>query len=576
MLIAGGGYFGYQRLTKDKTEVRYVTTSVERGTLIVSVSGSGQVAVSNQSDVKPKAAGEIVYIGAKKGQAVKAGALFAQIDTIYAEKAVRDAETSLETAELELEELLSPPDELTLMQAENSLTQAKESKQKAEDNIKEAYEDGFNNVANVFLDLPAIMAGLYDIIFSYSFSAVQQNIDYYADSVKAFDGKVLRYRADAYDGYQIARKMYEENFQGYKSTSRFSERNVIESLISQTYETAKNIAEAVKSINNLIQFYQDKLTERILKPQALSTTHLSNLNTYTGKTGGYLLNLLSIQRSIQDNKEAVVDAERTIKEKELSLAKLKAGAGELEIRAKKIAVQQKKDALTTAKLELADCYIYIPFDGIIAEAEVNKGDVVSTGAVLASIISPQKMAEISLNEIDIAKVKTGQKATITFDALEDLSITGEVAEVDILAATTQGVVNYGVKIAFDTQDERVKPGMSLSASIITDIRQNALLVPNSAVKQQDEISYVQMAEGTTSDAISASNLWNQPVQPGLSSDTMTEIIDGLQEGDLIVTQTIDVNPSQSQSQQSGGFVLPGMGASAGTRQNREMRIMLPR
>ena len=93
----------------------------------------------------------------------------------------------------------------------------------------------------------------------------------------------------------------------------------------------------------------------------------------------------------------------------------------------------------------------------------------------------------------MAKVKVGQKVTLTFDAIEDLSITGEVAEIDTLGTVSQGVVNYAVKIVFDTQDERVKSGMSVSAAIITDVKQDVLLVPNAAVKSNDE-QYVEVLE----------------------------------------------------------------------------------
>ena len=101
------------------------------------------------------------------------------------------------------------------------------------------------------------------------------------------------------------------------------------------------------------------------------------------------------------------------------------------------------------------------------------------------LITKQKIAEISLNEVDAAKVKVGQKVTLTFDAIDGLSITGEVSEIDALGTVSQGVVTYGVKIAFDTQDERVKSGMSVSAAIITDVKQNVLLVPNAAVKSNE-------------------------------------------------------------------------------------------
>ena len=544
VLIAVGGYFGYQKLIGENDTVEYVMAAVEKGTIIVSVSGSGQVSAFDQIDIKPKISSEVVAIYITNGEEVKKGKLIMKLDDTDFQKAVRDAKISLETAKLELEELVSPPDELTLLQAENSLIQTKESEQKAQDNIKKTYEDSFNNVADAFLNLPTIMAGLYDVLFSYNFSVTQQNIDYYSDAVKIYDEKALQYKTDAYNKYQAVRTAYEKNFQNYKSTSRFSDTEIIESLINQTYETTKNIAEAIKSANNLIQLYQDKLTERNFKPQTLSNTHLSSLNSYTGKTNSYLSTLLSSQRTIQDNKEAIIDAKRTIEEKELSLAKLKAGADELDIRAKKIVIQQKEDALLTAEQNLAYCYITAPFDGIIANTEVKKGGSVSSGTELGTLITKQEIAEISLNEVDVAKVKVGQKVTLTFDALSEVTISGKVLEVDVTGEASQGVVSYGVKIGFDTEDEKVKPGMSVAVEIITDVRQDVLLVANSAVRQQGESSYVEVMVNNTPQ--------RQVVQVGLSSDTMTEIVSGLEEGDIVIVSTISQNKTQTTQAQSSG------------------------
>ncbi len=130
IIIVIGGYFGYKNLTEDGETVRYVTAATEKGTLIVSISGSGQVSVSDQVDIKPKVSGDVVYVGVKNGQEVKTGTFLVQIDTSDAEKEVRDAKTALETAQLELDELLEPPDELDLLMAENNLAQAKELTQK--------------------------------------------------------------------------------------------------------------------------------------------------------------------------------------------------------------------------------------------------------------------------------------------------------------------------------------------------------------------------------------------------------------------------------------------------------------
>jgi len=596
-LIIGGGYFGYKRFFGSKSATQYVMGTVEKGTLIVSVSGSGQVSVLDQVDIKPKVSGEVISANLKNGKEVKAGDVLVQIDSSDAQKTIRDAETNLETAKLSLEKLKQPADDLTILQSENSLQSARdnlaklklsqqtdyqtaqESKQKAQDDLAKAYEDGFNNVANAFLELPDIMAGLHDILFAYSFGVSQYNIDYYADAAKGYDEKMPQYRNDVYNKYQIARDSYDQNFQDYKTASRFSDTSVIEALIGETYETTKNIAETIKSANNLIQDYQDRLREHNLKPQTLSSTHLSSLGTYTGITNSHLLNLLSIKSTIQTDKETIANAERDlkemdqnnplnlaaaealVKEKEASLAELKAGPDPLDIRSQELAIKQKENALLDAKEKLADYSVRVPFDGILANvANVKKGDSVSTGTAVATLITKQKLAEISLNEVDVAKVKVGQKATLTFDAVEGLSISGEVVEVDILGTASQGVVNYKVKIGFDTQDERIKPGMSLSAAIITEVKQDVLLAPNSAVKSQGDIRYVEM--------VADNNMTRrQTVEVGLSNDTMSEITSGLKEGEKIVVRTSSAGTSNTSSRQQG----PGVGGGVGGEIFRMLR-----
>ncbi len=187
---------------------------------------------------------------------------------------------------------------------------------------------------------------------------------------------------------------------------------------------------------------------------------------------------------------------------------------------------------------------------------------------MATVLTNQKIAAVTLNEVDAAKIKIGDPATLTFDALPDLTIAGKVAEIDPVGTVTSGVVNYGVKIAFATQDDRIKPSMSVSAAIVSNVSQNTLVVPNSAIKTQGTATYVLVASGpmassTTSTITGAVTLTNAPVatvvQTGLSNDTETEIISGINEGDKVVTQTISSGTTKSTTAQSGLSLLGGGG-----------------
>ena len=568
VVLVIGGYFIFKSLASTPAAPHYVIATVEKGTLITSVSGTGQISVTNQVDVKAKASGDLYNIPIVAGQEVKTGAILAQINAKDALKSVRDAKANLDSAKLSLEKLNKPVDSLSILQAENTLAQAREAKQNAIDDLQKAYDDGFNTVSNVFLQLPNIVTGLEGVLFGSELGGSSQwNIDYYANAVPFDEAKIFEYKELTLKSVQAARAEFDKNFSDYKTANRFSDISVIESLLDETYNTSKIFAEAIKNTNNYIQFYEDALARHNQKPAAAANTQLTTLNTYTGQVNTHLLNLLSILNTIASDKTSIVNSERTIAEKTQSLAELKAGIDPLDLKAQELTVQQRQNAIWDASEKLADYTVRAPFDGVIAVVGAKKGDSISSGTLIATLITKQKTAEISLNEVDVSKIKIGQKATLTFDAIDGLSITGEVAEIDTLGTVTQGVVTYNVKIISDTQDERVKLGMSVSAAIITDSKQDILLLPNSAIKSFGTTSYVEMPDevipasdlGNKSGIILKNPLRQQPIEIGLANDSQTEVTTGLKEGDQIITQTINSNTSSSTTQSNSALRIPGIG-----------------
>lgn len=571
--IFGAGYEIYQKIRGAAPTTRTVLAKVQKGTIVSYVTGTGQVSVSTQLDLKPKVSADVVYVGVQDGQSVGAGTLVVQLDSSDAEKGVRDARANLDSANLSLQKLLQPPDQLSILQAENALMQAKETKQNARTDLGKAYDNGFNTVASAFLDLSPTMTGLQDILSGTILSASQSNLAYYTDSVKNYDAKAIDYKNQASDSYTKARHEYDTNFQDYKSLTRFSDNDAIDGLIGETYDTARSVAESLKTLNTLIQFYEDKLIEHSIKPHTLADTHLSQLNTLTGKINSQILNLLSIKNQIDADRRAITNADRTIAEKIASFEKLKAGADTLDIQSQQLAIRQRENALLDAKDKLADYFIRVPFDSVAAKVNVKKGDSASTATVIATIITKQQVAEISMNEVDVAKVKTEEKATLTLDAIPNLSITGQVAEIDTIGTMSQGVVSYMVKIGFDTQDDRIKPGMTVSASIITDTKTDALYVPNSAVKSQNGTNYAEVpdnadvpASGTMSArlVILSKPAARQVIEVGIANDEVTEITSGLKEGDVVVGRTI-TTAATTQTSQSSSLRIPGLPGGGGVR-----------
>jgi HlyD family secretion protein len=563
LILAGAGYYFFKPDTAGQTQTVYTYGAVETGAIMQTVSGTGQVSPARETALKSKTAGEVLEVAVVAGQSVKAQDVIARIDDDDAQDAVYDARVALESAQIALDELYEPADDLTLTQAKNSLVQAKESLANDQDDLAQSYKQGFTSAATAFSGLSSIISGLQDIVAGASSYVTQSSptyLDYYANAIKDYDSQASLLAAQSAAAWRQMKDQYDRNFTDYKKTSRESSNEEIENLINQTYETAKLAQEALKNTATLIQRYKDVMENQNLTAQTFSETHLSALSSYTTQNNSNLSNLLSAKQAIGNAESAVVNAERTLDEKTKSLDKLTQAPDESDIKSKTLAVEQKQRALDAAREALADCTIVAPFDGVVAAIDIKAGDEIASGASVATIITANQVASITLNEVDIAKVEAGQKATLSFSAIDGLTITGKVAQVGVMGSVSQGVVSYEVVIALDEANPQVKSGMSVSAAVITQIKQDVLLVPSTAVKTANDGSTYVLMEPSGGSADAAPR--EQTVSIGLSDDQNTEIISGISAADRVAVSSSKQSAAASSSPaQTGGsmFNIGGMG-----------------
>lgn len=495
IIVILAGYYGYRWVFNTDGAPRYVLATVERGTIVASVSGTGQVSASSQISLQARASGNIVYITKVTGETVPAGTLIAQIDT-------RDALLTLENARIVYEKLIKPADKVSVIQAENSLTDARDAEVKA-------YNDGFNDVASAFVDFPTILTGLDDLLNSYQNGKGLLN----DSSIRSYGDTARVYRDTAASSYYLAKNQYDANLIVYKSLTRDSATSSITALIDQTYKTARSLAKAVKDAKSAVDYLKNSQSDN----SSTLITSQADLAGWGDKINSDLQTLLLVKNSVDSSA-------RQIRDRAESLAKLKAGADALDVRAGELALRQKQYAYQ-------DYFIRAPFAGVVAKLDVEKNEMVSVGPI-GTFITKQKVADISLNEVDVTRVRIGQPVTLTFDAITGLTLTGKVLEADLVGTVSQGVVTYNVKVGFDADDERVRSGMSVNAAIITDTKQNVLTVPNGAVKTKGVDNYVEILDG------GAVTPRRKTVVVGISNDTDTEIISGLEAGETVVTRTI--------------------------------------
>jgi multidrug efflux pump subunit AcrA (membrane-fusion protein) len=228
-------------------------------------------------------------------------------------------------------------------------------------------------------------------------------------------------------------------------------------------------------------------------------------------------------------------------------------ASEAKYKTQQNVVNQSQIALSAAwsEYQQKSPTIYAPISGKVAGLSLQEGSVIvastntSNAAQSATKIATVKTkamptVTINLTEIDVPKISIGDKATITFDALPDKTFTGKVVSIDTAGSVSSNVTTYPTVIILDTASDQMLPNMAASASIIVKRKNNALLVPVSAVKTLNGESTVQVMD-------KKGNVISKTVEVGLSSDTQTEIISGISEGETVVTSTVQTGASATRS-----------------------------
>ncbi|MDE3088107.1 MAG: efflux RND transporter periplasmic adaptor subunit [Chloroflexota bacterium] len=211
-------------------------------------------------------------------------------------------------------------------------------------------------------------------------------------------------------------------------------------------------------------------------------------------------------------------------------------------------VTQAQISLTQAQNNLAKANLVSPINGTVSAVNFNVGDTPSGTAVVVADLS-QIQVKVTVAEIDISKIKIGQPAQMTMDALPGKTYTATVASIGSVGAVTQGVVNYPIIVKLTDPDGDVLPGMTANLAIEVDRRTNVLLAPLRAIKTQgnQKVATV-LVKGLQI---------TQPVTTGLSNDTQVEVTSGLLEGDeLVISGTTTTQRGGGGGAILGGFTRP--------------------
>ena len=151
------------------------------------------------------------------------------------------------------------------------------------------------------------------------------------------------------------------------------------------------------------------------------------------------------------------------------------------------AVQVRQASLSKVRVDLEKTTIFSPMDGIVISRSVDAGQTVAASLNAPTLFTiaqdlKQMRIEAQISEADVGGVAEGQAVSFTVDAYPARTFAGRVSQVRFEPVTNQGVVNYIAIVDVDNADLKLRPGMTANASVTTAKRENALRLPNAALR----------------------------------------------------------------------------------------------
>jgi len=196
-------------------------------------------------------------------------------------------------------------------------------------------------------------------------------------------------------------------------------------------------------------------------------------------------------------------------------------------------------SLESAELNLEKAEIVAPFDGVVGDITIYEGQEVSAATMAAPAITLVDTSGIemrgSIDEIDISIVELNQETNILLDALPGEELKGRVAFISPIGTSLVGVVFYETRITLDSPDDRLRDGMTATAEVIIERREDVLLIPNRALRGTWEDPWVLV--------LVEEQQKEMEITLGLTDGINVEILSGLEEGEAVVLPAAGEQPS---------------------------------
>ncbi len=576
--IALAGYLGLRFFGSEETAaVQAATMPVKKGAIEVTVSGTGSIKPTRSAKVTPKVSGTITGINFKNGQQVKKGDLLFELNNDSLRSDLARSELDFRQVELDYRSSIDDSREQNVTAPISGQVTAIEA-EKGQDVQKGSVIIVITDTSKLIYKVPVNSAQLNNIKRG-------QKVDVTIPALM----------------WTIEGRVREVDYGGTAGT------------------------DGAKLYDITIEVNNPGTLAPGLEAQAL-------IYTNSGQESGYQMGALewaetvSVRAGVSGTVQELYVDEKVYVKKGQKLSYISSESTDKQVTSQQIRLEQARLSLEVLRTKLADCKVYAPLDGVVdlGLAQLDSegtgsssnssssgtigqdywqvGDEVSMGQLLATVTGAGMTVTVPVDEVDIGKVKAGQEATITADALPDETFHGTVAEIATKGTEQNGVASFDVTVTID-QPKGLKENMTANVEILVAAKEQVLLLPIEAVQERQGRKFVIMATaknaggsaGNTSrpDAGDAAGTGRsedastgrsagaetgaagnagrvtggsqqgnmRPVDTGLYNETMIEITSGLQEGDVVIIPNVARSTDAAGGRSMFGGGMMGGGGS---------------
>ena len=233
--------------------------------------------------------------------------------------------------------------------------------------------------------------------------------------------------------------------------------------------------------------------------------------------------------SLNTSTENISSQVLTVAQLQAQLSLKQAGSTSSDLAAQQAAIEEAQASVASAQAKLANSEIVAPLSGVITQQDAKIGQIASPDTPLVSIISDgQFEVDANVPETDIGKLAVGNTVAMTFDAFPGETFNGKVFYIDPAETITQGVVDYKIKVSFDTADARMKSGLTANLDIQTKSDANALILPQYAILVNDQGTFVETLDVSK-------KVVTTPVKLGIQDENgNVEVLSGVTSGEQVL------------------------------------------